>query len=317
MIRKFEKDSIIYREGKPATEVYRIISGTIRCTRLFNKIEEIEVGVLGPGAILGLVSVMRDSPHIETTHANERTELELYKKIDFERLVTFQPDIGLEVLTTLSAQIRELNKLIRGGDFTALKEEPVSDDMKLKAIGDRFFQSERYEAAGYIFSRYIELYPAGTCVAEVQQKLDQIQNDPAEQDGSQNLNNNKGTEQSSRLYQPGEVIFCEYEPGSEVFSIEAGKVKVIKIEEDSEKILALLGPGEIFGEMSVLDGGPRSATVIAVEPTRAIVLTRNEFIQTLKEKPEVVVKLIQQFCKRLSAYAINYPHLFQRHRYKK
>ena len=137
------------------------------------------------------------------------------------------------------------------------------------------------------------------------------------QDGTEDSSKTERTGESSRLYQSGEVIFCEYEPGYEVFSIESGKVKVIKIEEASEKILAILGPGEIFGEMSILDDGTRSATVIAAECTKVTVLTRAEFIQTLKEKPMVGVKLIQQFCKRLAAYAINYPHLFQRNRYQK
>ena len=170
MIKTFGKDSVIYREGTPATEVYRIISGTVRCTRLFNKIEKIDIGEFEPGAFLGLVSVMLGTSHVETATANTRIELEVYKKTDFERLITYQPEIGLEILTKLSAQIRELNKLIKGVGTTSSNEKPVTDDLKLMGIGEHFFNLERYVAAGYVFSRYLELYPTGTYITEAPTK---------------------------------------------------------------------------------------------------------------------------------------------------
>ncbi len=120
---------------------------------------------------------------------------------------------------------------------------------------------------------------------------------------------------ASRVYENGAIILSEYEPGTETYLIESGKVKVIAVEEDSQKVLAYLGPGEFFGEMAVLDQEPRSATIIAVEPTKVNVVPHDSFMRMVKESPDSVIKLIQQSCKRLSAYAVNYPHLFQSRRY--
>jgi CRP-like cAMP-binding protein len=321
MIKVYGKENIIYSEGGAATEIYRIASGTIRCTRIFNK-NPIEVGVLGPKAFIGLISVMRGCHHVETAVGIEKTELEVYRKPDFEMMIKHHPEIGLEVLTNLSAQIRELNNQIKK-ENPGEEEKPVPTAKKLYDIGEYFFKSERCAPAAYVFSRYVELYPQGDYIDAARDRLNQIRdtleiNLPVNEATPELLEKSVTAESagwSSRIYETGAVILSEHEPGMEMFFIEFGKVKVITIEEESEKVLAILGPGEFFGEMAVLDREPRSATIIAAEPTKVAVLTDNNFGQIVKESPDFVIKLIQQSCKRLSAYAINYPHLFERHRY--
>ena len=64
-------------------------------------------------------------------------------------------------------------------------------------------------------------------------------------------------------YQPNDIIFCEYEPGNEFYFLQEGRVKVTKIVSDMEKTLDIFHTGDIFGEMAILDEGPRSATARA------------------------------------------------------
>ncbi|PKL11138.1 MAG: Crp/Fnr family transcriptional regulator, partial [Spirochaetae bacterium HGW-Spirochaetae-6] len=64
-------------------------------------------------------------------------------------------------------------------------------------------------------------------------------------------------------FKEGEIIFCEYEPGSTFYLIKKGRVKITKISEKYEKTLDVLGEGSLFGEMAIIEQAPRSATAIA------------------------------------------------------
>lgn len=86
----------------------------------------------------------------------------------------------------------------------------------------------------------------------------------------------------SKTYSAGQKIFAMGDEGRNAYFIERGWVQVSLPKDDGETIIAELGKGEIFGEMSMIDDVPRSATVTAVEDTEVIVIQRSRFIQPLK-----------------------------------
>ena len=86
----------------------------------------------------------------------------------------------------------------------------------------------------------------------------------------------------SKTYSAGQKIFAMGDEGRNAYFIERGRVQVSLRKDDGETIIAELGKGEIFGEMSMIDDVPRSATVTAVEDTEVIVIQRSRFIQPLK-----------------------------------
>jgi CRP-like cAMP-binding protein len=101
-------------------------------------------------------------------------------------------------------------------------------------------------------------------------------------------------------YSKDEVIFFESDEGDALFLISTGKVKIAKIsDEGKEVILAILGTGEFFGDMSLLDGEARSATVIAVEETEVLLIRRQEFHLLLKENPQIAIDLLAVLSSRL------------------
>jgi CRP/FNR family cyclic AMP-dependent transcriptional regulator len=106
-------------------------------------------------------------------------------------------------------------------------------------------------------------------------------------------------EKFSRTYQAGDIILCEFVPGEEMYIIVSGHVKISKITKHHEKVLALLGPGDIIGEMAVINRKLRSATAVATEPTKVIGLTTHNFEQIIARKPQLLVKLIQILCDRI------------------
>ena len=85
----------------------------------------------------------------------------------------------------------------------------------------------------------------------------------------------------SRLYKTGELIFRRGEPGVHAYFIERGSVDVIIEKDGADFVIAQLGPGEIIGEMSMIDDAPRSADVIATSDTELIVIQRSRFIKPL------------------------------------
>jgi len=95
----------------------------------------------------------------------------------------------------------------------------------------------------------------------------------------------------------GEVIFAEGEAGDALYVVLDGRVRV----HGEEKVIAELGERECFGEMSILDSGPRSATATAIEDTSLIKITRDDFQEILSEKPEIAIGVIKVLSRRLAA----------------
>lgn len=96
-----------------------------------------------------------------------------------------------------------------------------------------------------------------------------------------------------RRYRRGEVVFREGDPGDWLFVVASGRLKVVvSSAQGDEMVLATLASPDTFGELALVDGGARSATVEAVEPTAVLVLTRAAFLDVLSERPALVEGLL-------------------------
>ncbi|MGE5373234.1 MAG: DUF2225 domain-containing protein [Solirubrobacterales bacterium] len=105
---------------------------------------------------------------------------------------------------------------------------------------------------------------------------------------------------SLRLYKSDEVIFYEDDPGSEMYVIVSGKVEILmKTIYGSMISLARLYPGDFFGEMSLLESMPRSATVRAVEDTVVIQVNRDNLNSVILQQPQLVYELMKGLSSRL------------------
>ncbi len=103
-----------------------------------------------------------------------------------------------------------------------------------------------------------------------------------------------------KRYKKGNIVVLEKEMGAALFVIISGKVKIVRTDEDGrEVILSIFGPGEFFGEMSLLDGHPRSASVVALMKAELFMIHRRDFLQLLHEHPQVAISLLGELTTRL------------------
>ncbi len=98
----------------------------------------------------------------------------------------------------------------------------------------------------------------------------------------------------------GSVIMREGDPVDSLYIVVSGRLKVMMGESDGkEVILGILGPGEFFGEMGLIDDRPRSATVIAIEPCVLLSVTKHAFKKCLLENYEVAMTVLRVLVRRL------------------
>ena len=103
-----------------------------------------------------------------------------------------------------------------------------------------------------------------------------------------------------RKYPKEGVIFFEHDLGDALFMILSGRVKVTILSDDGrEIILAMLSDSDFFGEMSLLDNEPRSATAIALQETEMVVLHQRDFLSIVEKRPRVLINLLSVLSSRL------------------
>lgn len=98
----------------------------------------------------------------------------------------------------------------------------------------------------------------------------------------------------------GTVLFREGDPGKEMYVVQSGKIAISKKVRDVEKVLAILGPGEFFGEMAIISNKPRNATATVADDARLLVIDPKTFESMIRGNSEIAVRMIKKLADRLS-----------------
>ena len=102
-----------------------------------------------------------------------------------------------------------------------------------------------------------------------------------------------------KTFKPDQIIFSEYEPGNDFYLIQSGKVKITKIIGDTEKALDVMGPGDMFGEMAIIEEALRSATAIAIDEVKVLHFNKENFEVLLQSNTAMALKLLKLFARRI------------------
>lgn len=103
-----------------------------------------------------------------------------------------------------------------------------------------------------------------------------------------------------RQYRKGDAIFHKEDEGQSLFIVEDGAVRIyLPSAQGADLTLAILGPGDFFGDLSLLDGQPRSAGADAMQDTRALVLERSDFLDLMRSRPDAALAIMAVVSRRL------------------
>jgi CRP/FNR family cyclic AMP-dependent transcriptional regulator len=105
---------------------------------------------------------------------------------------------------------------------------------------------------------------------------------------------------TTRTVPRGDTIFAKGDPGNSLYAVCAGTVKIsVPSADGKDAVFNLVGEGEIFGEIALLDGQPRTADATALTDCELMVIERRDFLDLVRNQPEIALKLMEVLCARL------------------
>ena len=287
-INTYQQKSYIYLEGDKKTFNFHIIKeGKVTIIKKHPVIGEKPNETLGPGDFFGVVGAMSQLPHMESAFSNTKviTISVNYKRLP--ELVQHNPALATKIIRSFAKKLRQFNDRDTEGDDTLLSEQ--ENFTQLYNLAENYFMINRKRVASYMYKAYMYYFPKGHLADKVTQKLQQL-------DIKTPLVKKTG---STQRYDDGEIIFCENEPTKEVFILTKGRVKISKIIEKKEVQLYIMMPGDIFGEMSILENKSRSATATALEDCEVMVIKKENFEIMSQKQPQLMTRLISLLAERI------------------
>ncbi len=115
---------------------------------------------------------------------------------------------------------------------------------------------------------------------------------------------------SEKTYRKNQVIFDQGDTGNSLIVIKSGLVKISLVDSNNhEFIIKTFSQNDFFGEMSLLDSGPRCATATAVEETRVLIIFRDDFVRLIQKSPSVAMNMLTELAERLRTTTDNISNL--------
>ena len=286
----YNAGSYITVEGKQNTGCFYIIQqGKVRTSKEA-AVEGEGNEILGPGDFLGVVSVMSYHSQIETTQALSDVILIRIYRHQYIDLIQKNTPVAMKIIMQFSKRLRYLNKAL---SQVALENTAEEGPSHLFNVGEYFYGQKKYSQAFYAYAKYLKNCPNGEKLPLVKEKLIKLSK------LTKDLNTEFGSGQLNRTYIKNAMIFAEGEPGNELFVIQRGSVKIIKIVDDNEVLLGILNEGDIFGEMALLDNKPRIASAVAYSDTNVLAVNKSNFELTIINQPQIVDKITTLLADRI------------------
>ncbi|HRZ66149.1 MAG TPA: cyclic nucleotide-binding domain-containing protein [Spirochaetia bacterium] len=287
----FKKDSYIIVEGKQNADRFFIIrSGKVRIAKEVEVVEEEGGNVLGPGDSFGVVSTMSNHSHIETAQAVTDCTLISVHRDQYGPLIEKNTPVAMKIIMAFSKRMRYLDEALTR---LTLKNTAEGDPSHLFRVAEYYAKQSQYNQAFFAYYQYLKHCPSGQHVGIARERLAKIKpySKAVYLDGS--------TEEFNRHYPKDTMIFPEGMPGSELYIIQKGSVKITKIVDNNEVLLAVLKAGDIFGEMAILENKPRSASAIAYEDAYLLAVNKANFERMVRTQPQIVTRLTTLLAERI------------------
>ncbi len=287
----FKKDSYIIVEGKQNADRFFIIrSGHVRITKEVEVVEEEGGNILNPGDFFGVISTMSNHSHIETAQAVTDCILISVAREQYGFLIEKNTPVAMKIIMAFSKKMRYLDEALTR---LTLKNSAAGDPSQLFRIAEYYAKQSQYNQAFFAYYQYLKFCPGGQHVEIAKERLGKIKpySKAVYLDGSNT--------EFNRFYPKDTMIMTEGMPGSELYIIQKGSVKITKIVDNNEVLLAVLKQADIFGEMALLENKPRSANAVAFEDAYLLAVNKANFERMVQTQPQIVVRLTTLLSERI------------------
>ncbi|GHV62203.1 Crp/Fnr family transcriptional regulator [Spirochaetia bacterium] len=287
----FSKNSYITIEGNQNADRFFIIrSGKVRISKQVEVVKEEGGDILGPGDFFAVVSTMSSHDHIETAQALTDVTLISVQKEQYPQLILHNKAVAMKIILQFSKRMRYLDEALTR---LTLKNNAESDPSHLFKIGEYYEGQKQYNQSYYAYQQYINYCPQGKEVPAVRERLMKIA------PYADSVKTDFAPDEFNRSYPASSMIFAEGEKGDELYIIQKGSVKIAKIVDNNEMLLAVLRTGDIFGEMALLEAKPRAASAVAYNDCQVLVVNRANFEQMIAAQPQIIARLTTLLADRI------------------
>lgn len=287
-LHTYQKNSYIILEGESKAEDFYIIKqGHVNLIKKFPVASEKHIEALGPGDFFGVVGAMSQLPQLETAVTTSPAQVISINHSKFAELVKNNPPLAIKIIRSFSKKLRIFNE--RTVDFRNPMEGEDENFRTLLNIANSYVELHRNRVATYMYRCINHHVPDSKSGEEAREKLTSM-------DSSHEFQKKTGVVQT---FDDGEVIFCENEPPNEVYILKKGKVRISRIVDGKDIQLFVMKPGDVFGEMALLENKNRSATAVALEETEVLVINRANFEMMTQKEPQLMTKLIALLADRI------------------
>ena len=285
-VNRFQAGAYLIVEGKEDSDHFYIIQqGRVSCQKGANQNKI----YLGPGDFLGVVSCFATRPQIETIIAETDVLVISVKKSQYADLIVNNTPVALKIIKTFANRTRQMND-----QLTKLTLHKVENDNyeHIFNVAQYYEKARRFDIAVFAYYQYLKTKPTSQNLLTAQNKFRALK-------PKTHAVYFEPTPEMTRTYPEDAMIFSESAPGAEMFIIQSGHVAITKVVNGNEVVLAVLGKGDMFGEMALLENKPRSASAIAKTECTLMVVNRHNFNTMVSTQPQLISRLTTTLGERL------------------
>lgn len=286
--KSYKRGARIYLESEEeSSEVFVIEKGEVELSG-FPEARRFR-STLGPGDIFGFTSCLCRRPRMETVVARTDCTCAVLGRDRFLESVQANPELATRVISYFAEELRAYDDMVA---VPSDKAGPPDEEARLFELGMHFVRAGHDAHALHAFTAHLQLYPSVLNSLEAQKTASALKSKgvkvpPTTQHGL------------ARRYSDGQIVFCEHEPGKELYIVKSGKVEILKITPPEEMLLSILREGDIFGELSIVSSKPRNATAVAIGETELLPVARESLAALFEKSPVTIARILTAISQRL------------------
>ena len=309
-LMQYTKGSIVYFEGDKDERIFILQKGHAVSTTTDIETKDAITEQIKNGEFFGVKSALGHFPREETVTVLADSTCVSLTVPEFESMFGGNKGVMMKMLRVFSGQLRQVHKKIESILNQDLTVNPMS---AMVSVAQAFYDDEKFRSCCDVciafLKRYpnyydknevVKLYTMSKAQADRQaNNYEEDSGDDMSTSGALKQFNLPAFQRFAKNYEPGQVIICEFEPGDTFYLIQSGKVQLVKCVNGTNKNLDILKPGELFGEMAILDNSPRSATCMAAGYVQCLEFSKANFELLVTGNPQIALMLLKLFCKRI------------------